>query len=216
MKRSLRIAIALIAIFVVISCQKQAAPELLVDPDEASVNELVELATSRYMSGVVFLSAQGLLSVPDDGLIDEFTVDEEALVAGRPNRLLICLRSVEPLEEQFLKIRRALHAYQFRNSGIIANHRQALSKLHKHMEELRQDLMLQYQDGKFTEQEYRRRLYFLRERYQEALTRIRENHATAFARSYRMLLGNLNTILDQEQWMAFSSCMLSEPVNQPR
>jgi len=194
------------------SCNK----ENLEKPSEdtpLTIENLVEFANQRYLT----LKPEGgsdnsPFFMRGDGLIDEYTANEQGFLAvdkqGR-NTFLLCLRSVEPAQEQVLQIRRGLRAYEIRNRQIIWNHRGAYWNLFERMELARRELYKQYQDGEIDMEQYHQKINELRQRFVEGIGRIRASHAEAFSRSYKLLLQHLENILSDNQWEVFSNCLTS-------
>jgi hypothetical protein len=75
------------------------------------------------------------------------------------------------------------------------------------MNNSRQELVSQLQSGEIDRMEFHRRMNLLRERYQQGIQRIRTSNADAFSRSFNGLMININDILNDRQWAAFTSCM---------
>jgi hypothetical protein len=219
MKTIMRIwPMLLVAVMIaMVSCNKEKLAEMTPDEPEVhgalTLEEVVELANTRYMNvGITEGQDHDAFVVPNDGLIDEYTANEAVYMRVQKsvdNSFASCLRSVEPSREQVVMIRRALNAYGNRNERIIANHRAAFGQLNERVKTTRQGLFRRYQAGLITQEEYRTQVQNLRTRFQEALAGIRESHGAAFSRSYDLLLRQLETVLTEEQWGDFTTCVAS-------
>jgi hypothetical protein len=210
-----RYIVVLLSFFMLFACEKVREDIMTDGQDPAgivTIKSLVEQANDRYL-GVDVVNGRDdiFLSSENEGLIDEYVASEEGFTEARPlqNALLLCLRSVEPDRDQRLQIGRALRAYSMRNERLIYAHRQTIRNLQERIGNARQELFDSLEAGEIDRDEYRRKILTLRERYQEAIKRIRASNAEAFSRSYRMFLENLNQILSQEQWKAFTGCLTS-------
>jgi hypothetical protein len=210
-----RYIVVLLSFFMLFACEKVREDIMTDGQDPAgivTIKSLVEQANDRYL-GVDVVNGRDdiFLSSENEGLIDEYIASEEGFTDARPlrNTLLVCLRSVEPDRDQRLQIGRALRAYSMRNERLIYAHRQTIRNLQERIGNARQELMDSLEAGEIDREQYRRKILTLRERYQEAIKRIRVSNAEAFSRSYRMFLENLNQILSQEQWKAFTGCLTS-------
>jgi hypothetical protein len=213
---SKRYVVILLSGFMLFSCEK-AREDLITDGEESAglltIKSLVEQANDRYLSGDVLTGQDDIsLTTENEGLIDEYIANEEGFSDVRPlrNALLSCLVSVEPDRDQRLQIVRALRAYSMRNQRLIHAHRQTIRNLKERIGNARQDLIDSLEAGEIDRDQYRQKILILRERYQEAINRIRTSNAEAFSRSYKMFLEHLNLVLSQEQWEAFTGCLTSQ------
>jgi uncharacterized membrane protein len=207
-----RITLVLFMLFSFLACEKDTEDSKKDNEDNSAqidIKSLVEEAGNRYLSGEVILSENNeSLHVESGGLIDEYTADERGLKEDRPqNTFLVCVKSVEPDREQRMKLSRAFSAYSTRNERIIRAHRENMHNLEERMKTARNQLYLSFEAGEINREQYRNRMQALRERYQEAVNRIRVSNVEAFSRSYSLMLEHLQLILSQEQWKSFTSCI---------
>lgn len=202
-------AIALSAIFILVSCSKEKTDE----PNIKNLEAIVEKANQDYMATEVGEGdEQNTFSVVGEGLIEEYLTKEDDLTNNesiRHNKLIRCLRSVNPDEAQIPQIRAALRAFEHRNARIIQKHREAFHQLKQRIENQRNELIRQLQNGEIDRPEFRRKMAQLRHQFHNGVQRIKESNAAAFSRSYRMLMQQLNNILDDGQWEAFTDCLRS-------
>lgn len=200
-------AVALLAIFMLVSCSKEKTDE----PNIKNLEAIVEKANQDYMATEVGEGdEQNAFSVVGEGLIEEYLTKEDDLTnneAFRHNKLIRCLRSVSPGDEQIPQIRAALRAFEHRNARIIQKHREAFHQLKQRIENQRNELIRQLQNGEIDRPEFRRKMAQLRQQFHNGVQRIKESNAAAFSRSYRMLMQQLNNILDDGQWEAFTDCL---------
>ncbi len=182
-------------------------------PTTHSIPEVVETAHQRYLGGTVELSSNHLsFLLINDGLIDEYTADDRMFRDSRPraNRLLDCLRTVEPTSDQRPQIARALQSHRLRNERIIQAHRQEVMQLRQRVETARRQLYRRFQAGDIDREQFREEMMHLRERFQEGLNGIRRSNAAMFSRSYNQLLEHLQEILTEEQWEVFTGCLTAD------
>jgi len=202
-------AVALSAIFILVSCSKEKTDE----PNIKNLEAIVEKANQDYMATEVGEGdEQNAFSVPSEGLIEEYLTKEDDLTSNeafRHNKLIRCLCSVNPGDEQIPQIRVALWAFEHRNARIIQKHREAFHQLKQRIENQRNELIRQLQNGEIDRPEFRRKMAQLRQQFHNGVQRIKELNAAAFSRSYRMLMQQLNNILDDGQWEAFTDCLRS-------
>jgi uncharacterized membrane protein len=207
-----RITLVLFLLFSFLSCEKEAE-DLKTDNEDQSaelvIKDLVEKAGNRYLSGEVILTENDeTFLIEREGLIDEYTADENGFKDSRPrNTFHVCVRSVEPDREQRLKLSRAFSAYSARNERIISTHRGNIRNLEQRVMTARRQLYHSFEAGEIDREQYRQRIQALRERYQEAVNHIRASNVEAFSRSYTLMLEHLTLILNQEQWNSFTTCM---------
>ena len=209
-----RVAAVLFLLFSFSACEKDSE-DLKTDNEDQSaqlaIQALVEEAGNRYLSGkIIHLENNETFVIEREGLIDEYTADENGFNDTRPqNTFLICVRSVEPDREQRMKLSRAFSAYSARNERIIGAHRENMRNLEQRVMTARKKLYLNFEAGEINREQYRQRTEALRERYQEAVNRIRVSNVEAFSRSYALMLEHLELIFNREQWKSFTDCMSS-------
>jgi uncharacterized membrane protein len=207
-----RVTLILFLLFSFLACEKDADDLKSKNEDESAqlaINALVEKAGSRYLNGEVNLSENNeTILIEREGLIDEYTADENGFKDSRPqNTFHVCVRSVEPDRDQRLKLSRAFSAYSARNEHIITAHRENMRNLEQRVMTARRQLYANLEAGEINREQYRQSVQALRDRYQEAVNRLRASNVEAFSRSYRMMLEHLKLILNQEQWNSFTECM---------
>jgi hypothetical protein len=196
-----------IAIFVSCSKENQESDRL----QSNSIDEIVELTNQRYLeSDLTGGDEQSSFFVNKEGLIDEYIATESLFRSqdkSVSNRFVRCLKSTNLDDEQIPKARRALKAYENRNARIIQLHREVFAQMHARMENNRQELIRQLRSGEIDRVEFKRKMTQLRAQYQQALMRIKESNASDFSRSFRLLMQNLNEVLTDRQWNAFTGCL---------
>ena len=179
--------------------------------DLNEISEIVQLTHELYLKTEILGGDENTpLYVKNDGLIDEYvvTVDDFDQLKQLPlNRLITCLQGVELREKQIPLVRRAIMAYQYRNENIIARHRRAMYQLNKGMEMRRDYWTAKYRSGEISAREFERIMHNLRIKYHEAVLQLKEKNAQEFRRSFRLLMQNLNRILERSQWHQFSVCL---------
>jgi hypothetical protein len=203
------IVTSIFALAVFVSCNKerQEANRL----QSVSLDEIVELTNQRYLdSEITGGDEHSSFFVNNEGLIDEYLATGDLFESqdkSVDNRFIRCLRSVNLDAEQIPQVRRALNAYENRNARILQKHRQVFAGLHARMENQRNELIRQLRSGEIDRAEFSRKMAQLREQYHQALRRIKESNASELSRSFRMLMQNLQNILNDRQWNAFTSCL---------
>lgn len=194
---------------ILISCSKEKTD----DSDSNTLESLVEKANQEYLGTEVSEGDdQNPFLVLNDGLIEEYLVEENQLESGEAhlhNKLIRCLRSVNPDEEQIPQIRLSVRAFEHRNAHIIHKHREAFQQLKHRIENQRNELIRQLHNGEIDRPEFRRKMAQLRQQLHNGLQRIKESNAQAFSRSYRILMQQLKEILNDEQWDSFRDCLQS-------
>jgi hypothetical protein len=210
--KNLKVRLIVTSVFVLavfVSCNKERQDSM--QEQQTSVEEIVEIVHQDYLgSDVIEGDEQTPFFVSNEGLIDEYLATENAFEIQDKsvnNRFIRCLTSVKLDDEQIPQVRRALKAYENRNGRIIQKHRQAFAQLHDRMENNRQELIRQLRSGEIDRAEFKRKMTQLRAQYQQALMRIKESNAADFSQSFRMLMQQLNNILTERQWNAFTGCL---------
>ena len=210
----LRFAAVLLLLFSVMACEKEivvleSAEEE--QPADLVIKSLVDAAGSRYLGGEVsFSESAEAPSAVREGLVDEYTAGEAGLSDTRSrNKLHQCVVSVEPDRDQRMKLGRAFTAYAERNKSIIGTHREQIQNLQQRVAAARAQLYASLEDGTIDREQFRQRMQVMRENYQDAVLRIRNSNVDAFSRSYALLLEHISKILSEDQWEAFTACMLS-------
>lgn len=181
------------------------------EADLQTIETIVEKTTQLYLSSEVTGGDENTaLTVENDGLIDEYVTAPEDLEPQHPirsNRFMGCLKPTNLTDEQKPLVRRAVMAFQMRNKAIIMQQRLAVAELHNAKEQSRQLYISQLRSGEITRIEFENKMAELRQRFVEALLNIKKPRAAEFAPSFRMLLKNLNEILDSSQWQQFADCL---------
>ncbi|MBE0662115.1 MAG: hypothetical protein IH597_06580 [Bacteroidales bacterium] len=210
--KNLKVRLIVVSVFslaILVSCNKERQDSL--QEQQITVDEIVEIVNQNYLgSNVIEGDEQTPFFVTNEGLIDEYLASESSFEnqdKSVNNRFIRCLKSVNLDDEQIPQARRALKAYENRNERIIQKHRQAFSQLHDRMENNRTELIRQLRSGEIDRVEFKRKMTQLRTQYQQALIRIKESNASDFSRSFRMLMQNLNNVLTERQWNAFTGCL---------
>lgn len=203
------IVTSVFALAVFVSCNKERQDSL--QEQQLSVEEIVEIVNLNYL-GSTFIEGdeQTPFFVINEGLVDEYLATESSFEnqdKSAGNRFIRCLKSINLDDEQIPQVRRALKAYEIRNERIIQKHRQAFAQLHDRMEANRVELIRQLRSGEIDRVEFKRKMTQLRAQYQQVLMRIKESNASDFSRSFRMLMQNLNDVLTERQWNAFTNCL---------
>lgn len=197
------------ALAIFVSCNKEKQDTL--QESQISVEAIVELVNQSYLgSDVIEGDEQTPFFVDNEGLIDEYLATGSSFEnqdKSASNRFIRCLKSVNLNDEQIPQARRALKAYENRNARILQIHREVFAQMHARMEANRQELTRQLRSGEIDRVEFKRKMTQLRAQYQQALMRIKESNASDFSRSFRMLMHNLNNVLTDRQWNAFTGCL---------
>jgi hypothetical protein len=203
------IVTSVFALAVFVSCNKERQDSL--QEQQITVEEIVEIVNQNYLgSDVIEGDEQTPFFVTNEGLIDEYLATERSFEnedKSVSNRFVRCLKSVNLNDEQIPQARRALKAYENRNERIIQKHRQAFAQLQDRIEDNRAELIRQLRSGEIDRVEFKRKMTQLRAQYQQALMRIKESNAADFSSSFRMLMHNLNNVLTERQWNAFTGCL---------
>jgi hypothetical protein len=203
----------ILLIIAFVACEKETVDTEKTDPvAEETIETLVGLANKRYMEKEATIADEVDNTAGESGgLIDEYAATHEAFTTNRiqKNGFLSCLVSVTPDREQRQLIGRALSTYSSRNERIIQSYRQEIQNLNQRMENARGELYEKFRNGEIDRNQLFRRLEVLNERYREAVYDKRNSSAEAFSRSYAILLGQLNGILDTFQWRGFTACLSS-------
>lgn len=207
-----RFVAVLLLLVSITACEKETEELKTAEADKSAeliIKSLVEAAGNQYLSGEVVLAENNeAVSIEREGLVDEYTADNTGLSDDRPkNKLHLCVRSVEPDRDQRQKLSRAFTSYSERNKRIIGAHREHMQNLQQRIMAARTQLRTNLEAGEINREQFRQRMQVLRDRYQEAVTRIRTSNVEAFSRSYTQLLEHLSKILSQEQWESFTACM---------
>jgi hypothetical protein len=208
------LAFALMIAFIAVSCSKDKLTDQLRENETTemmSVAEVVSMVNEQYLQPIESDADENTpFNTENDGLIDIYTATAEDFDSRSiDNKLLRCLASVGLDSDQATQTRRALNAHEQRNEHIIQRHRNAYRQLNARMNNARQELVAQFQNGEIDRMEFHRRMNLLRERYQQGIQRIRSSNAEAFSRSFNGLMLNLQDILNARQWAAFTGCMRS-------
>jgi hypothetical protein len=202
------IVTSVFALAIFVSCNKEKQDT---EQQQISVEAIVELVNQSYLgSDVIEGDEQTPFFVDNEGLIDEYLATEgsfENQDKSVSNRFIRCLKSVNLDDEQIPQARRALKAYENRNARILQMHREVFAQMHARMEASRQELIRELRSGEIDRVEFKRKMTQLRNQYQQALRRIKESNASDFSRSFRMLMHNLNKVLTERQWNAFTGCL---------
>lgn len=177
--------------------------------DSITVDEIVAYANELYLhTDESNADENRAFRTDNDGLVDLYTatlLDFES--KSTDNRLIRCLSNLNLEQEQIRPVRRALKAYEQRNERIIAQHRQAYRQMNARVNQARESLFLQFENGEIDRPELARQLKQLRLQYQHALRELKASNAEAFSRSFRLLMTNLNEILNDRQWAGFTNCL---------
>lgn len=210
--KNLKVRLIVTTVFasaVFVSCNKERQDSSL--EQQLSVEEIVEIVNQNYLgSDDIEGDEQTPFFVDNEGLIDEYLATESSFEnqdKSVANRFIICLKSINLDEEQIPQARRALKAYEIINERIIQKHREAFARLNERMEASRVELIRRLRSGEIDRAEFKRKMTQLRAQYQQALMRIKESNASDFTRSFRMLMQNLNDVLTERQWNAFTDCL---------
>jgi hypothetical protein len=212
MKRiSIRLSImAALLIFVAASCQKEQHKLEIADEETGfSVDEMVQLTNQDFLQTPESTADETKeFFTENEGLIDAYTATEAAFDEKSGNNSFIrCLSGVGLDAGQSTQTRRVLRAFEQQNERIITSHRQVFRQLNARANNARLDLINQFQQGEIDRPELARRLKLLRENYQTALRELKATNAEAFSRSFRALMANLNEIMTDRQWAAFTQCL---------
>jgi hypothetical protein len=199
-------------LFVMLACEKEKTDPMPIGQDEVilKINALVESANDRFLSerikGDEDISS---FRIENEGLIDEYTANSKDFTESRPqkNVFLVCLRSVEPNQEQRPLLGRALQAYSERNERIIRSHRESYQKLKERMENARKQLYQRFESGEINREQYSRQILELRKLYENSMARIKASNAESFSRSYKLLLTHISKVLSDKQWEVLSDCI---------
>lgn len=195
-------------LLVLASCSKENIEDQPAE-DAMTVDEIVAFAHQEYLiTEEAETDLYEAFPTNSDGLVDFYTATLTDF-DSRPaeNRLLRCLSGLSLEEEQNRPVRRALKAHEQRNERIIAQHRQAYRKMNARVNQARENLLLQFENGEIDRPELARQLKQLRLQYQNALRELKASNAEAFSRSFRMLMTNLKEVLNDRQWAAFTACL---------
>ncbi len=207
----LKIPAILLVVALAASCNKEQ-PELGVNVENdllPTVAEMVDLVNEAYLSEIsIDADENRAFQAENDGLIDAYTATSADFdVKTGNNSFIRCLVSVNLDDDQSSQARRALKAYEQRNERIIQHHRQAYRQLNARANNARQMYVAQFQAGEIDRAELARKLNMLREQYQKALRELKASNADSLSRSFRFLMTNLNEILTERQWAAFTACL---------
>lgn len=210
------IGIGIAFLATVLSCNKERLePNTDPNPDlrAQSIEKIVDNANNKYLSvEISSVNETRPFLLVNDGLIDEYLAKNQFLFPENNNpgnKLIACLMAVGLNQPQIPHVRRAMQGFEERNLMIISKHREAVEILKARVEARRLELNQQLANGQISQVEYQRFMHQLREHFTIALKKIKEAHAQAFSKSYRMLMQQLSNILTPTQWDGFKTCLLS-------
>lgn len=206
--------LGLAVMFTACNNEDEVGPEQTDTINEAQVEILANAITEQFMRVEIAGGDEKTgFNVTNYGLIDAFSTEDESMNERRPangaaeNRFASCLAGLSSDREQMMKIRMSFVAYNQCKAAHVNNFRKVVQELNARMERARIELLKKHREGEIDRDQLGEELKALRTRYAEALTNIKERHQDSFQNCLSNFLRRLNTILDEDQWLAFRNCV---------
>lgn len=203
--------------FVLAGCSKPSENKSTQGP---AADPNIEAMTGQALSGLgsqevyegepetgLFMDNEG---VPAVFMAEETDLDgnDPLRAAIRMHALIRCLKSIGMDESQAQQVRVSLHDYKVCKENAVKRAKAIYRDLQATYKAKYGQLYRKYKAGEITEREFKKLVEQLRIAFKRELhaLHLKEKLDQAFAKCFRILLGNLKSILSENQWITFKTC----------
>ncbi len=213
MKRKLihtGLALAVIAMFTVTSCQKET--QVADDSAKYDAQLIIDDADKNYNSIVITEGSEDIeFSSENEGLPEAYTLvetdmDDAGFKRTGDKRYFACLKKLNLSDTQVVQLRKALRAYEECKAADIRKHREAYAKLLLRIESSRKELLAKLKNNTITKAQFEQGMKNLRADFEKSLRYIKESFAKTLKACYEKYMMATKEILTDRQWKAFVDC----------
>jgi len=204
------LALLSFALVMVTGCKKESTPFDTTAQYDAQL--MINAANDAYNNTNVTEGSETTeFSAENEGLPEVYTITEEDMDnAGfkrtGEKRFFTCLKKLDLSDTQAKRIRMSLRAFEECKSADIKAHREAYTKLHTRIENLRKEYLAQLKNGKITKAQFEAKMKNLRSDFETSLKAIKASYAKRLNACYEKFMRALKEILTERQWKAFVDC----------
>lgn len=198
---------------VVFACQPDAGdgPELLNQEIEEVVAVIHETFLATELEGG---SEEEAFRIDEEDFAGVYSISRDALekpaesqVNRRGYGMVFCLRNLGLDDDKFRDVRRLFWNFDNCKGEAAKAHQEDLRKLLHRVENARKELVELVRSGELTREEFQRRLFALRNAYNDEFKNLKEKHAEALKPCLRTFIGTLKRQLSEDEWIRFRTCM---------
>lgn len=181
--------------------------------DEVFITEAEEQVDWEFLNSEILGGSEDEdFYMENDGLHESYLIEtgDIDMMGKRQWKLVRCLISVKPSEEQIAKLRRVFASYDDCKKDAVQNYRKDFLMLHRKVQAARKDLVQAYRNNRIDKRQFFTAMKNLRKRYSNEVTTIKRKYARTLRSCHGQFLRNINRVLTERQWKAFTNCLKSD------